>query len=225
MPRNQPDRRESRWLTRSCSLNGTKVDDAQAFNAALMAMAATAKATLEIVRGSAARTVELPLLAQARAVNLNDQSLLFNPLLVHLRHRLAFAANTPAEPVLRLNIGIALMRLANWEEARQELERATLPDAAGVSQGTVLYLSRDVLREAWPIRRCHSGLEEGKCHGRDCNRRWRADKGLGGGQTEQRGPLVPASYRATYGANGLVMGNPNRPGSSPITAAETIEKT
>ena len=58
---------------------------------------------------------------------------------MHLRHRLAFAANTPAEPVLRLNIGIALMRLANWEDARQELERATLPDAAGVSQGTVLY--------------------------------------------------------------------------------------
>jgi tetratricopeptide (TPR) repeat protein len=104
-----------------------------------MAMPASAKARLEIIRGSTPRTVELPLLAEARAVNLNDQSLLFNPLLVHLRHRLAFAANTPAEPVLRLNIGIALMRLGNWEDARQELERTTLPDAAGVAQGTVLY--------------------------------------------------------------------------------------
>jgi Flp pilus assembly protein TadD len=41
--------------------------------------------------------------------------------------------------VLRLNIGIALMRLGNWEDARVELQRAALPDGRGVAQGTVQY--------------------------------------------------------------------------------------
>jgi tetratricopeptide (TPR) repeat protein len=81
----------------------------------------------------------VPLLEQPRAINLGDQSLLFNPLLVYLRHRLAFAANTPADAVLRLNIAIALMRLGNWDDARVELERITLPDGPGVAMGTVQY--------------------------------------------------------------------------------------
>ena len=41
--------------------------------------------------------------------------------------------------MLRLNIGIALMRLGNWEDARAELERTALPDGPGVAQGTVQY--------------------------------------------------------------------------------------
>ena len=41
--------------------------------------------------------------------------------------------------MLRLNIGIALMRLGNWDDARIELERTALPDGPGVAQGTVQY--------------------------------------------------------------------------------------
>jgi tetratricopeptide (TPR) repeat protein len=119
--------------------NGKKINDVAALTAVLESLGPKASASLDVMRHTTAKTVEIPLLQQARAINLGDQSLLFNPLLMHLRHGLAFGANTPAEPVMRLNIGIALMRLGNWEDARLEFERTTLPDGPGVGRGTVQY--------------------------------------------------------------------------------------
>jgi hypothetical protein len=124
---------------RIVSVDGKKIDDVAALIAALQAAGPKKAVTLEILQGATAKTISVPVLGQPRAINLGDQSVLFNPLLMNLRHRLAFAANTPIEPVLRLNIAIALMRLGNWEEARLELERTTLPDGTGVAQGTVQY--------------------------------------------------------------------------------------
>jgi hypothetical protein len=125
---------------RIVAVNGKKVDDVAGLNGVLRTQGAKDPVSLEVMHGITAKKVELPLLEQPRAINLGDQSLIFNPLLVHLRHKLAFAATTPAEPVLRLNIGLALMRLGNWEDARVEFERTAMPDGPGVAQGTVQYL-------------------------------------------------------------------------------------
>jgi tetratricopeptide (TPR) repeat protein len=124
---------------RIVAVNGKKIDGVAALNGVLQTLGAKDPLSLDVLHNTTPKKVDLPLLHQPRAINLGDQSLLFNPLLVHLRHQLAFGANTPAEPVLRLNIGIALMRLGNWEEARAELERTALPDGPGVAQGTVQY--------------------------------------------------------------------------------------
>jgi tetratricopeptide (TPR) repeat protein len=124
---------------RIVAVNGKKVDGVAALNSVLQTVGAKDPLSLEVMHQMTPKKVDLTLLEQPRAINLGDQSLLFNPLLVHLRHRLAFGANTPAEAVLRLNIGIALMRLGNWDDARIELERTALPDGPGVAQGTVQY--------------------------------------------------------------------------------------
>jgi tetratricopeptide (TPR) repeat protein len=124
---------------RIVAVNGKKINDVAGLNGVLQTLGPKATVTLDVMQNTTPKKVEVPLLEQPRAINLGDQSLLFNPLLMHLRHLLAFAANTPAEPVIRLNIGIALMRLGNWEDARREFEQTTLPDGSGVGQGTVQY--------------------------------------------------------------------------------------
>jgi tetratricopeptide (TPR) repeat protein len=124
---------------RIVAVNGKKINDVAALTAVLESLGPKAAVSLDVLRHTTTQAVEIPLLQQARAISLGDQSLLFNPLLMHFRHGLAFGANTPAEPVMRLNIGIALMRLGNWEDARLELERTTLPDGPGVGRGTVEY--------------------------------------------------------------------------------------
>jgi hypothetical protein len=88
----------------------------------------------------AARKVDVPVVWSGRAISQTDQTLLFNPILLNLRHQLASGANASNEPVLRLNIAIALMSLGNWADAKAELEKVQLPDGKGVGQGTVNYL-------------------------------------------------------------------------------------
>jgi hypothetical protein len=69
-----------------------------------------------------------------------DQTLLANKAILDLRQQLPGAMNTRSEPVVRLNLAIALMHSKSWALARTELERVTLPAAPGVSSGTVQYL-------------------------------------------------------------------------------------
>jgi hypothetical protein len=123
------------------SANGRAVASAQALNDALKDLAAGAALSLEVRSraAAAARKVELRPVLAPRALAMSDQTMLFNPLLLHLRRLLA-AQSGADEPVLRLNMAIALMRLGNWPEARVELERVHLPSGGGVSDGTVQYL-------------------------------------------------------------------------------------
>jgi Flp pilus assembly protein TadD len=74
-----------------------------------------------------------------RLVAMNDQSLLFNNLVLALRTRLATSGATP-DPIVRLNLAVALMRLGNFADALTELSRVTLAPGPGVSSGTVHYL-------------------------------------------------------------------------------------
>jgi membrane-associated protease RseP (regulator of RpoE activity) len=76
-----------------------------------------------------------------RLVAMNDQSLLFNNLVLALRPRIAQAAAAAApDAVVRLNLAVALMRLGNWTDARNELSKVQLAAGPGVSNGTVQYL-------------------------------------------------------------------------------------
>lgn len=74
-----------------------------------------------------------------RVLSTTDRTLIFNKHIVDLRHRLT-AAKPEEEPIVRLNLGIALMGSASWAEARRELELVTLGEGPGIAAGTVQFL-------------------------------------------------------------------------------------
>jgi hypothetical protein len=86
------------------------------------------------------RKVELTAALVPRALVVSDQTLLANKAILDLRQRLPSAMNTRDEPVVRLNLAIALMHTRSWALARAELERVTMPQGPGISNGTVQYL-------------------------------------------------------------------------------------
>ncbi len=85
------------------------------------------------------RSVSLPVTGTPRLISAADQTLLFNPLSVAFRSRLATAS--PAEqPFARLNLGVALMRLGDFAGAQEQFEAVKLAPGRGISQGTQQYL-------------------------------------------------------------------------------------
>ncbi len=85
------------------------------------------------------RSVSLPVTGTPRLISAADQTLLFNPLSVAFRSRLATAS--PAEqPFVRLNLGVALMRLGDFAGAQEQFEAVKLSSGRGISQGTQQYL-------------------------------------------------------------------------------------
>jgi hypothetical protein len=98
------------------------------------------KMALDVMdRAGATRTVDVPVQQRARLISPFDQTLLFNPLSVALRTRLAAAAAVE-QPVVRLNLGVALLRLGDYAGAREQFEAVQLSDGPGVSKGTQQYL-------------------------------------------------------------------------------------
>jgi hypothetical protein len=86
-----------------------------------------------------ARTAQLPVIESPRLISVADQGLLFNPISLALRSRLATAA--PADqPIVRLNLAVALMRLGDYAGAREQLEAVQLAAGPGISLGTQQYL-------------------------------------------------------------------------------------
>jgi tetratricopeptide (TPR) repeat protein len=86
------------------------------------------------------KRVEIKVVAAPRLIGLSEQGLLANRLLLDLRPRLAEATDPFDQGVIRLNLAVALARLGDWNAARDELQRVTLPEQAGVGAGTVQYL-------------------------------------------------------------------------------------
>lgn len=85
------------------------------------------------------RSVSLPVTGTPRLISAADQTLLFNPLSVAFRSRLTTAS--PAEqPFVRLNLGVALMRLGDFSGAQEQFEAVKLAPGHGISQGTQQYL-------------------------------------------------------------------------------------
>jgi hypothetical protein len=89
--------------------------------------------------GGAARTVQLPVTESPRLMSVADQGLLFNPISLALRSRLAATVGKD-QPFVRLNLAVALMRLGDYAAAREELETVHLPAGPGISLGTQQYL-------------------------------------------------------------------------------------
>jgi tetratricopeptide (TPR) repeat protein len=118
------------------------VADGSAFAAIVAQRKAGDTLAVEVLdRAGATRPVTLAITMAPRLVAMNDQSLLFNDLVLALRSRLAPAPTGGApDPIVRLNLAVALMRLGNWTDARDELSKVQLAAGPGVSNGTVQYL-------------------------------------------------------------------------------------
>jgi hypothetical protein len=157
-------------------VDGRAVADASAFTAVLAQRRAGDTLNVEVVdRTGAVRAVGLTVSMAPRLVAMNDQSLLFNGLVLALRAR---AASSPGggEPVARLNLAVSLMRLGNWAAARAELAKVDLPGGPGVSNGTVQYL----------LGLCHEALGQTD----DAAKAWRAAATDGESLLTEDGPSV-----------------------------------
>ena len=122
------------------SANGQPTPDAAALTAAMDAALPAGKIAVELrSRAGAAKRADLTLIRAPRAITPDDQSILFNTLLGHLRQRLAAATSPEDQSVLRLNIGIALIALENWADALASFEGVRLGTGSGVAEGTLQY--------------------------------------------------------------------------------------
>jgi hypothetical protein len=122
--------------------NGKPIASAGEFGAAVDAAKAGDKLSIESRdRAGAPKRADLGVDVVPRLIAMSDQSLLFNKLVVDFRFQLGAPATPLEESVERLNLAVALMRLGNWADAKNELDRVKLGDGAGVSNGTVEYLA------------------------------------------------------------------------------------
>jgi hypothetical protein len=109
------------------------------------------------------------------SVSVADRAQLFNKAIVDLRHRLV-TAEAAENPVIQLNLAVALMGTEAWAEASRLLQEAKLPQGPGVSQGTVQYL----------LGLCYEQLRQFA----DAERAFRAAAGAEGSLLTQDGPPV-----------------------------------
>ena len=122
-------------------VNGVAVASVAELGQVLAAQVSDAPVPFTVVdKAGATRTVSLPVLRRPRLVSIDDRMTRFNKLVLDLRFRLAGVKDPLEETMLRLNLGVALIRLSNWADARRELQRVKLPDGPGISNGTVQYL-------------------------------------------------------------------------------------
>lgn len=133
-------------------------------------------------RTGATRTVMVAAARRPLLVSIDDRMIRFNKLALDLRFRLAGAPDAIQEGLLRLNLAAALLKLGNPAEARRELQRVTLPDGPGISNGTVQYLL---------------GLSyEATSQPADADRAFRAAAAVEGARVSTFGPLVADLLKA-----------------------------
>ena len=121
--------------------DGKPVGDAAAVAAMVAARTPGAIVTLDAKDASGvAKRAEMKVAAAPKLIGLSEQGLLANLMLLDLRARLADATDPFEQSVIRLNIAVALGRLGDWNAARDELQRVSLPEQTGVGAGTVQYL-------------------------------------------------------------------------------------
>lgn len=152
------------------------IGDGTGFLAAVAQHQANDKIAVEATdKAGAAKPVTLTIAMAPRLVAMNDQSLLFNNLMLSLRPRLAQADAQP-DPIVRLNLAVALMRLGDWTDARGELSKVQLAAGPGVSNGTVQYL----------LGLCHEALGQMT----EAQAAWHAASTDAESQLTEDGPLV-----------------------------------
>ncbi len=122
------------------SVDGQPLDQPGAFRKAVDAKAAGDAMTLQILQpDGTTRSASLSVIGSPRLISAGDQTLLFNPLAVLLRSRLATASEAE-QPFVRLNLGVALLRLGDYAGAREQFEAVSLPAGTGIALGTQQYL-------------------------------------------------------------------------------------
>jgi hypothetical protein len=123
------------------SANGGPVKSVADLETTLAGLPEDRKLSLDVrAPAGGMRKVEITATLVPRALVMSDQTLLANKAILDLRQQLPSAMNTRDEPVVRLNLAIALMHARSWTLARAELERVTMPPGPGISNGTVQYL-------------------------------------------------------------------------------------
>jgi tetratricopeptide (TPR) repeat protein len=91
-----------------------------------------------VTRQGQARSLSLTVGTTPLEVPLGEEGFLYNKAIIDLRHRMVVDASV--ENLARLNIGLCHIELGDYETALKDyLPRVTLPDAQGISQGTVYY--------------------------------------------------------------------------------------
>jgi hypothetical protein len=122
------------------SVDGQPVGEPGSFRKAVDAKAVGDTMTLQVLESDGTtRSASLPVTGTPRLISVGDQTLLFNPLAVVLRSRLATASEAE-QPFVRLNLGVALLRLGDYAGAREQFEAVSLPAGTGIAQGTQQYL-------------------------------------------------------------------------------------
>jgi hypothetical protein len=122
------------------SVDGQPAAAPGAFKTAVDASTVGSTMTLEVLQADGTtRSASLPVAGSPRLISVGDQTLLFNPLAVVLRSRLAMATEAE-QPFVRLNLGVALLRLGDYAGAREQFEAVSLPAGSGIAQGTQQYL-------------------------------------------------------------------------------------
>jgi hypothetical protein len=121
--------------------NNQDIPNASALTTLLNARSANDPLSLELRdKTGAAKKADVKVVITPRLIGMGDQTLLANRIVVDLRNRLASSPNASDEPVIRLNLAAALIRLESWADAQAELQRVQLPEGPGVGRGTVQYL-------------------------------------------------------------------------------------
>jgi tetratricopeptide (TPR) repeat protein len=122
------------------SAGGTAVASVADLRAAVLTAKPGASLALEVA-GANARTVTVPVSNSVDTIPLRDPAVMYNLALIQLQEA-ARTANTPVErTAAQMNLAIVHLRLRNWDQAISALDSAALPSGAGVSSGTVLYLT------------------------------------------------------------------------------------
>ena len=123
---------------------GKPVASVADLRAALAATPATSSTLVLDVKGAgatAARKVNAIVSTVADTIPLRDRTLLYNKILLELQDRVGSAVGSVQRTAAQLNLAIAHMRLGNWDEALNAMKDVQLPEGAGVSAGTIAYLT------------------------------------------------------------------------------------
>jgi hypothetical protein len=123
------------------SLDGQTVTSVSDFENRLGSHQATERVTLGIrAQGGATRSVTAGLQVVPVLVAGTDRFLPANAMVAMLRSKLASTTEPADQAIVQLNLGAALLRAGDASEAKDVLDKTSLPAGTGVSNGTVEFL-------------------------------------------------------------------------------------
>jgi hypothetical protein len=99
------------------------------------------KMKLQLTGGAAPRALDLGLDQTPQEIPLNDPALIYNKVMMDLRHQVEGYPGTEEAAFARLNLALAAMHFGDFAAAHEHLlkARTELPQRPGISQGTALY--------------------------------------------------------------------------------------